>query len=377
QATAPRLFGENRYLKILREGGAGDAVDQAFQDGLRFSFERASPAVEDVGGGFYETMQSMEKMLDNSIPGLGKGLKAYEKLNHVIDNFMWGRLHAAMKLEVYGAKTEALLENSGKTGKPLTREQAGKIAASYTNDIFGGLNWQRIAEGARTRFGRDLALSALSPSGRRVTQLLLFAPDWTLATTRALTQAFTKDLANPLTMAKGIFSAKNLGDLHRQQLIRSAIYYATIGDAINYSMTGKHLWENKDWTKVELGDGRYVQLSKHFVEPFHWYMHPGQQALNKLGILPKEAAEQAMGVDYLSASGRAPKMDTSLPGRLSHAFKPAVPIGIQQFQQGGAQAGIAGSLGVPIYGMTAEQRRNKRMEDALARFRKHQESLGR
>lgn len=359
QAAAPRLFGENIYLKQFREGGAGDLVDHSFKDGLTFSAKGAESVVEDVGGGFYNGMKVIEKAFNKAVPGTGLAVKGYTKLNHALDNFMWGRLHAGMKLSVYAAKVEALMENTAKTGKPLTRDQAGKMAASYTNDVFGGLNWQRVAEGVQSKFARDIALELASPRGRRATQLLLFAPDWTLSTARAFTQAFRKGGG-----VMGIVSPKTLADLHRQQLLRSALYYVAVGDAINYAKSGHHIWDNKDWTRVELGDGRSMQLSKHFAEPFHWMMHPRQQALNKLGTLPKEAATQALGTEYLSAGGRAPPMK-SHAGHLAGAVS---PIGMQQFRDGGAAAGVSGALGVPIYGQTKEERRRKRLEGALKRY---------
>ena len=190
-------------------------------------------------------------------------------------------------------------------------------------------------------------------------QLAMFAPDWTISTTRAFLGAF-----NEGSGVKGLINPRTLADLHRQYIIRSAFFYAMAGDGINYALTGHHLWDNKDWTRLELGDGRTMQFSKHMMEPYHWLEHPGQQGLNKLGFIPKQLGEQALGVEYLSAKGKMPPMKDS-PG--GHLLKSLSPIASQQSVNSGIAGGAAGFLGVPIYGMTKAQReeqRRKRERDA-------------
>ena len=237
---------------------------------------------------------------------------------------------------------------------PLRSEaELSHMAASFTNDIFGGLNWRRVAEDTRTRWGREAALATLSPTGRRVLQILLFAPDWTLSTARAATQAFGQG-----TGIKGLFKPETIADLHRQYIVRSAIYYAAVGDAINYSLSGHHLWENKDPTTIDMGDGRVMQWSKHTMEAVHWLTKPGQQGLNKLGYVPRETANQLLGSEYLSTSGHAPRMEN----RALHAARGFSPIAVQQSFEAGEGSGIAGFLGAPIYGKTYQQRAQDKLQ---------------
>lgn len=345
-------FGTNQYLKMLRRGGEGDIVDKALEHGLKFTFERGRLADEDVGGSFYSGLKTAQKGLDSLIPGLGLPLKGLTKLNHYADTFMWERLHAGMKLSIFAEKLEAL-QQAG-----VEEKAAGKAAASFANDTFGGLNWRRIAEAAHTKWGRDIALSAYSPTGRRWLQLLLFAPDWTLSTTRAALKAFGQLAGYEKgTGVKGLINPKTVTDLHRQYLIRSALYYALVGDGINYTLSGHHIWDNKDWSVIELGDGRTMQWSKHTMEPVHWITKGGQQALNKLGFIPKELANQALGSEYLSTH-TAPPMDKSLSGRAMHVLKSVEPIAGQQTFGTSATPGsaLSGALGVPIYGKTYAER---------------------
>jgi hypothetical protein len=304
-------------------------------------------------------MKAVQGTLDRVLPGAGKPIAGLIRFNHAFDNVMWARMHTGMKLLIFSEKRDALLRNSAK-GDPryaLTREEANRTAASYTNDLFGGLNWRRIADDAMSKFGRDLGHATLNPEARRGLQLLMFAPDWTISTTRALVQGFVHKGSGP----RGLVGARTLADLHRQYLLRSAMYYVIIGDAINHALSGHHFWQNKDWTVIDLdpnGD-RHLQLSKHFMEPFHWLKNPGQQAINKLGFIPKESLEQGLGVEYLSAKGRMPPMKN----RLKHLAQNFVPISARQ-------GGISGALGVPIYGKTKAEREEEKR--AAERQRRHE-----
>ncbi len=138
------------------------------------------------------------------------------------------------------------------------------------------------------------------------------------------------------------------------------MYYLVVGDAINYSLSGHHLWENKDPTIIDIDPegNRHMQWSKHTMEPVHWVTKPTQQAVNKLGFLPREAANQALGTEYLSTSGRSPPMES----RLRHLAKNFAPIAVQQGTAQGLdmEAALAGLAGVPIYGSTPEQKAERK-----------------
>jgi len=111
-----------------------------------------------------------------------------------------------------------------------------------------------------------------------------------------------------------------------------------------------------------MGDGRRMQWSKHFIEPLEWVTKPGQTALNKLGYPVKEVLNQVMGTEYLAPHQdvrtgsvvAGPAMEDS---RLGHALQGINPIAVQQAFGASGGAGLAGALGAPIYGKTAEERR--------------------
>jgi hypothetical protein len=357
--------GKNALLQELNKEGISPLIDMAVKGGLKISLERGASAIEELSGSFYSVLQDTQKFLDDSIPHAGKPIEGLIKLNHAVDTLTWGRMHTGMKLNVFAEKYESILENNVKAHNAnpekvslLSNEDAAKIAASFTNDTFGGLNWRRVAEDMKHNWTRDVALWALKPSNRRVAQLLMFAPDWTMSTVRAVTGALGK--GSGIT---GLTSARTLADLHRQYMLRSAAYYMLIGNAINYSMSGHYTWDNKDPTRLDMGDGRTMQWSKHTMEPVHWATQPGQQVFNKLGFVPKQIMEQAAHVEYLSAHGKMPPMKDS---RIGHLLKGVAPISGQTSDVSGM---VASTLGVPMYGMTPQQ---KATADLKARMNKLQ-----
>lgn len=369
QAAAPKVFGENPYLKALRTADPkmAEIIDLSIQGGLKYQLKGKAAALEDVYGThdqFYKALKGLQTFADSAIPGAGIVVKGFEKVNHAVDTFMWERLHAGMKLQTFAEKYETLLQNNAKAHEansavPLkSKQELAAVAASFTNDIFGGLNWRRAAEGATTKWGRDISLAAFSPTGRRVLQVMMFAPDWTLSTTRAAVQAFGTG-----TGVKGLLNPTTLADLHRQYILRSALYYGAMGEGLNLAFSGHHLWENQDPTTIDMGDGRKMQWSKHTMEPVHWITKPGQQALNKLAFIPRETLNQLMGTEYLSTSGHAPRMES----RVGHVVKSLSPISVQQSFEQGEGSGIAGFLGSPIYGKTYGQRETERQIKKLER----------
>ena len=402
QSFMPAVFGESLAVKQIREGGLGDVVDRGMKAGLQFGFERATPTIAEERLGIYGAIDGVTKYLDNTVPGLGKyttGVLA--ETNRMFDRAMWGRFHATMKLATFEDKVSELSRNNARANTGKSAAEIGKMAASFTNDLFGGLDWQKIAGEFESRWGREMANAALSPTGRLGMRLLMFAPDWTISTTRAFLKSFGKLgvataagavmgveaspehklIAGVLgglagygagragglksvegTGIKGLLRPTELADLHRQYFMRSAFIYTTIVDTLNYQMSGHHIWDNKDPTRLDRGDGTTQQVSKHFMEPMHWITTPGQQALNKLSFIVKEPANQILSTEYLSTHG-APRMGLTPPGepitlgtRIGHAARQFTPITAQGFEAANPQKAGWSAIGMPVYGKTYEER---------------------
>lgn len=348
--------GTNHFLNELDKGANSKLVQDAAKGGLKYSPQDPVGVVEDSGMSYYKAMTAIGDAMGKIVPHGEMPVKGLIAVNKEMDRALWGIVHAGMKLTTFAESKSQLLINSARKAlrdpsKALTEEQASKIAASFANDIYGGLNWRRIVEGVQSRFGREIAQGLLTPGGRRAMQILAFAPDWTVSTTRSMVKAFSgrPDFIRPSTLA----------GLHQQYVLRAAVYFYVTGNAINYAMSGHFMWDNKDKTMIELDPKgtRTMQWSKHFTEPLHWGINPAQQAINKLGVVPKEGAEQLLNVDYLSAKGRMPPMKD----HLGHLAKNINPIA---FQGGTGEAMVSSALGIPIYDKTARAAENKKLRDA-------------
>jgi diguanylate cyclase (GGDEF)-like protein len=335
-------------LKMLREG------DNA---GLRDLIGAGLKVIDKPMEADVSAFSNAMRVLETKYPVGAMPIKGIRWVQEHMDNFLWGVVHPSFKVAAALAEYEKrVLKNPG-----MPKEQIAKNVASYANDIFGGLDWFKIADGVQNRYGRDLALALASPSGRRFMQIGMLAPDWTVATTRAMVKAIP-GVSDPM-----------IGAMHRGYVLRSALVYLTVANGLNQLFSGHNLWENKDPTMVDLGDGRRMQLSKHFMEPIHWLTKPAQQAFNKIGYPIKEPILQAVGKDYLSIKtgdvGGPP-----IGNRFAHALKGMLPIPSSVAAEQGAGPALSGMLGVPIYGKTEEQAIDAAVERALNVYKQKQEA---
>lgn len=373
QSAAPKIFGTNKYIKMLRQGGAGDLVDDALQGGVKIAMTRGGQSVDDVSGHFYDGMQVIKQGLDAAIPFGGKIFEKFLAANHKFDEFMWENLHPAMKLHAFSYAQERLLQKF----PDLPRTKVNQISASYANDLFGGMNWRRIAEGVQNKYGRDIMLQLFSPSGRQVAQGLVFAPDWDISTTRAMAKA-----------AGGVFSDKETAYLHRMYLARSAMYFLTAGNALNLAFSGKWLWENKPQGKepttsdginamtfIDMGDGRRMAFSKHTTDPIHLGTEFSKEALGKLSYAVKETADQLQGQEYATPYKTKIPMDTSATGRLKHALGNALPMNLQGMSEKSASTLAWSALGMPVYGKNAEEKQKHKENLDKAKMKKAQDLI--
>jgi hypothetical protein len=351
--------------KLLKQGVAGDVLDRLVQGGLK--------VLEHPLEGDITPMTKALELINAKYPIIGAPAKGISIVQKGMNYFLWNIVQPTFKVATAMAALEKTTKDAkkpslgmkamdaalGERSKNLTDHEAAKAAASFTNDIFGSIDWYRIADGVQNRLGRDLALAIVSPRGKMWMQILALAPDWTVATARSFAKAIP-----------GI-SSREIAALHQGYIFKQAILYAVIADGLNMQFSGHHFWENDDPTMVDMGDGRKLQVSKHFMEPFRWLLHPGQEALNKLGYLPKEVLDQVFNKKYLSTKGAPPiteSKDSLLAGtgkRIEHAAGGVAPITGQQLLGAGAIPSFSGFFGVPIYGKTDVQYEEAAKERAI------------
>jgi len=185
-----------KAVNQYRKGGVGDNVDKWIKDG-RLQLE--SP--EDVSKGI---LTAAGKFADEIIGKYGpktrvleKSLSTVEKYTlGIFDKYTWDYLHTGGKLMVADAYLDKARLSAAKEGRVFDEVASRREISSFVDSSFGGLNWFEIATQTRTKLGKDIAMAAYSPAGRRALQIGLFAPDWTISTIRAFTMALPKGV-NP------------------------------------------------------------------------------------------------------------------------------------------------------------------------------------
>ena len=391
-----QLSAVSKAVEQFKEGGVGTNVDKWIrEDGLVLEMP------EDVAQG---VITSMGKFADSMIGKFGpktrvleKSLSAVEKYTlGLFDKYTWDYLHTGGKIMVADAYLDKARMTAAKEGKPFDEVQQRKEIARFVNDSFGGINWFDAATSARQEFARRMAdstrgtgitskaldkvseikskasMAAFSPAGRRGLQLALFAPDWTISTVRAFSAALPKELSptkwHPVEGVKGMMTPTTKADYARLYQFKTALTYFTLINAINMMTANRPVWENKDPTRIEWPDGTSMQAMKHAMEPYHWMMDPDKTLSNKLGFIPKATVVGIAGVEYASPSAQK-LVDPSALGRLQAVASMFLPFqasaAISAPPGEGTKRAVLGTMGFPVYGATAEQKKAARAEREL------------
>jgi len=346
-AGAHVLIRTKNIAAQMRGGKYGDVYDFA----QRYIDLRPP---RDVGTDeFYNGLSGLQGIIDKYVPSnmakgaLKSGTKAIGGINKVIDVLMWHRLMSGAKITVFHRELERLTEKNMLLPEIEQRSQheLATVAGQFVNDAFGGQNWRKLAEGVESQMGRRWAAAASSEAGIRWANLLAFAPDWTISNIRILAKAFP-----------GINKDKLSREMYQRYAMRSAMYYAIVGSAIQYMLTGNSILSNDDPTRIDLGDGRTMTFSKQLAEPFKWIESPVHEAIVKQSSILKTTEAILTNQKYIGAYGKAPAIysDDETPiekvGKsLQIAGKSFAPIFVQDINRNGMD-GVYGFFGHPIYG---------------------------
>jgi len=332
------LQGKSPALNLLyskADTGASRQLDLLLREGLIIN------SVDDVGSDtFYSSLTTITNALDNGIEKVGnvvgspllavKGVvKGVERLNRLTDGMMWDRIYTGMKIQTAMDKATSLAAKHN-----ISEREAARYAAEFTNDAFGGLNWAQLANNVTGRYASQMAMAMAGKKGRQNMQIAMFAPDWTVANVRVAGKAFANK--NPIQRS-----------LYQGYLTRGMIMFVIGADALNYTITGHHIWENEDPTTVELGDGRRMTISKQLMEPAHWVTDPQKSALNKMSSMIRTGGELMTGREWMAGpKAGSPPIDSYM----GHLGKKFTPIWLQQGIERGAGEGAWSGAGFPIKG---------------------------
>jgi hypothetical protein len=184
-------------------------------------------------------------------------------------------------------------------------------------------------------------------------------------------------------------------DYARLYQFKTALTYLTLINGINMITADRPIWENKDPTRVEYPDGTSMQAMKHAMEPYHWLADPLKTLSNKLGFVPKATIMMIGGTEY--ASPTAPKLEPAIItgndvvdasiARAQAIGSQALPFQAQAALDApegeGAKRALLGTMGLPVYGGTPEQKKAARKElqdlrkEKAKRYREREKEAGR
>ena len=362
----PRLLSPKAALEMYKRGGNNDSLDTLLANGLKVAVPEDVLRAEHARG-----IDRVGDVLNATLPlkgfGVGALAKGLAKVERANERFTFTHLQTGFKIST------ALTEYARQIEMGVDKARAAKNAASFANDLYGGLDYYRVATDTTSFLFRKIGTSTLNVNSRKILQLAMFAPDWTMATFRTAAKA----------MPGGVDDAF-LGQIHRRYMIKSAIYYLGFMNLVNYMNTGHSIFSNANPLRIELGNGQTVQASKHETEPLAWLQDPVGTAINKGSFVVHAFAEHHREASYAEFMHRPPPSiwedaKNVAQGELPIPFQ-QVPIAVHEFIQNGMDAKTAGDLlvgvvggelGFPVYGKTAaekaqekEARRKERVEKA-------------
>ena len=319
-------------LNQLKEGELGDLIDLGLMNGLQIGW------IDDIkGDALYNAMSAAEGLI-SQIPYVGKVASQLPKgvrvFHENLDKILWDKIATGGKLIAFTKNLDELIRINAKMaekgGVPLrSLDELAAEAAMFTNDAFGGLNWARMASNVQNNILHKIGAGAASPSGRRAMQMMVFAPDWSLANIRIQAKAFP-----------GLNSKKDVRRLYQYYMARGAVMFALFAEALQQSSGEGSVFDNAfplGWMRPKLGPNTRIEWSKQLAEvPREMYYvmsgDPLHSAYWKSAFLPRAVADLSKGQSVKEAV-----LDKVVPITLSNLAKPP------HWQA------IAGALSKPIY----------------------------
>ena len=170
----------------------GDTIDGLIKEGLQLEVP------DDVSTTIIGDLGRLADSKFNTKLGSGVADKI-DYVNKKTDKVTWDYMHVGGKSAIALKAVETFTVNNAELHAkdparyPLkSKQEIYREAARFANDATGGLDWFRIATEAKTKLGRDVSLYFASPGGRRLAQIIAFAPDWAISTLRAGFNSFGK-----------------------------------------------------------------------------------------------------------------------------------------------------------------------------------------
>lgn len=368
--------GSRLALEEFERNGASDTVRRALDSGLGIKSEDIKlAAVEKLGQGvdnFINThiITPLSKKLGKNVSGVKLLSRVTDPLQERylrhLDRFTWDYMHTMGKLQLW----QHFVTNITTRHPEIPSHIIEREVAKFVDNTLGGLNWLDIANSTQNKMLKDGLFWLLKKENRFLANAAFFAPDWTLSTIRAFSTGLPKQLLKPQNWElrqglKGLSDPTSHADLARRYALFTMIAWATLYNGIQYAITGKSIFDNKDPTRLDLGDGTTMQAAKHSMEVVHWTQHFWKTLFHKLAYVPKTA------VDIY----KDPNKDWS--NVAAHIVKPFRPFSVSAAIDApigdSLKRGVASTIGLPILGQT--NKANTSPEVLMERKRQKKETL--
>jgi hypothetical protein len=242
----------------------------------RFLDEAMATAPWAVKHGLTLTTEGHEMGVTGSTHMAGRAFQGFlKKQGAMFEDPLFQNIIPALKLKHFNDMTHDMVRQG------MGNEAAGKSAAEFTNNLYGGINWDAM--------GRSRELG-------NVMRIVTLAPDW-LASNARIGQGMAKallDPSNPQGRAYG-------------RMARNIIGSYVAANVVNHALSGHSMWENEPGHALDIEMGRSDGKVR--------WLRPFGTAADFLR-LPFDAASAAFGKGDLGTSSDVVKNRLSIPARV-------------------------------------------------------------
>lgn len=307
--------------------------------------------IADVQRGRVQRALKEFETMTKETPALRHVSKNLRKANDLWDAALWDYYHNTLKLMGYEKNVFHALKQgekiaSKKHNRSLSPQEIKEIKismAKFTNDTFGGQNW-------------DISRVFGNPRMRQSLQWAFLAPDWTISTLKqaaapargAYQWATAKKAPTVAGEATRALKGKVLFKRGSAFWIRAGVYFNAIAQSINYAVSqkmygkGRFTWDNAPNHELDVligrnadGTERYMRLGKQFREALEWAVEPEKRFGAKLSPVAREAIRQVAAHDpgsgFPTPWSDEPNVWRSLKERGLSAVEMPVPFSLRPY----------------------------------------------
>lgn len=166
----------------------------------------------------------------------GKTLQGVLKLQgKMFEDPLFQKILPALKIKHFNDMVDDLVQDG------VSRELAGRQAAKFTNNLYGGQNWEQLGA---------------SPDLQNVARMAVLAPDW---------------LQSNINLGKGavrsLLDSDSPASKQYKKMVAGLLGSYIAADIVNYTVSEKHMWENDPGHALDIHIGQSGDKQR-YIRPF-------------------------------------------------------------------------------------------------------------